>query len=125
MRIIVWCYGVILTLLLLTLTVTSFALVIPTANKNINVYLGLFGSDSNPAQQTGCYYPKNNVLNAKQFLEYNYTAMNCLDNNGKTITSEMTNATSLFMAGDTDDLIHYVFLRASAIQLGLNFIFNS
>lgn len=101
-------------------TMTSFGLVIPTQSSNIDVYLGLFGSISNPAMQTGCYNHTTNVLTGKQLIEYQYTAMDCVD----TVT-KIAPPAAMVSSDSSDDKMRAVLSKASAFQLGLNFSFNS
>lgn len=113
--------GVIAVFIFMT---SSFGLVIPTQNKNVDVYLGLFGSTSNPALRTGCYTNKTNVLTGKQLIEYQYTAMDCVDSVSKLATPGMM-MTSSGAPALSDDMMRFMLVKAGAFQLGLNFSFNS
>lgn len=103
---------------------TSFGLVIPTQSKNVDLYLGLFGSIANPALHAGCYTHATNVLTAKELIEYQYTVMDCVDSVNKMPTPGMRAASSETSAGN-DDMMRHMLTKASAFQLGLNFSFNS
>lgn len=117
---------IILTISLFFIATTSYAILIPTANKNVGFYLGLFGSTDNPAQHTGCYVIRNSSLTGKQFIEYSYTAMDCSDGVSKIVTPGMLASTDASMIdGGMDDFLQHVLTKASAIQLGIDFSFNS
>ncbi len=121
MRLGFWHYG--LVVMALFFAISSFGLLIPTNNENVDLYLGLFGSTNNPALHTGCYSNTTDIFTGKQLIEYHYTAMDCVDSVNKLATPGMS--ASADPSESDDDLMRHVLNRASAFQLGLNFSFNS
>jgi hypothetical protein len=123
MRRIFWHYCV--AIIIVLFTAPSFGLVIPTNNKSVDLWLGLFGSASNPAQRIGCYNNVGNVFTGKQLIEYHYTAMDCADSVDKIAAPGVSSINSEASSITDEDLMQHVLSRVTAFQLGLNFSFNS